>query len=99
MLGHLFIGQQHEFLDEPVGLFRFFDVYTDGLGVFVQMEFHLLAFEVDGTFAVAFFAHDGCQFVQHQYGVAGRFLASFHAVGVDDFLGFLIVVAAFAVDD
>ena len=60
---HLAVGEEHELLDEPVGLFLLFDINSDGFGVFVELELHLLALKVDGAGGVAAVAEDGCEVV------------------------------------
>ncbi len=91
------VGQEHEFLDEPVGLLAFFDVDADGLGVFVELEFHLLGLEVDGAGFEACLAEARGEGVEGHDGVGDG--SAVACAGVDDGLRFLVGHAAVAADD
>ena len=54
--GHLFVGQQHELLDEEVGFGGHFHVHADGLGVLVKLKLNLFGGEVDGVILETTFA-------------------------------------------
>ena len=99
MLSHLLVGQQHEFLYQPVGLFRFLDIDAYGLGILVQLELHLLGLEVDGAVLIPLLAQDGGQFVQLQNGTACRSLLRLHVAGLYYLLRLFVVVAVVAVDN
>ncbi len=44
--GHSAVGKQHEFLDELVGVFGYFEVYSCGMAGLVDVEAHFLAVEI-----------------------------------------------------
>ena len=56
LLGHGTVGQQHELLDQLVGVLRHLEVDTDGFALLVYLELHLVAVEVDGSSGEAAFA-------------------------------------------
>ena len=97
VFGHGLVGQQHELLDEPVGLFALLDVYADGLGVLVELELHLLGLEVDGAALEAGLAQACGQGVEGHDGVGD--IGAVACAGVDDFLRLLVGHAAVAADD
>ena len=46
LLGHGAVGQQHEFLDQLVGVLRYLEINTDGFALLVYLELHFVAVEV-----------------------------------------------------
>ena len=45
--GNCFVGQEHELLDEFVGIFRHFEIYADRVTCLVDVETHFFTVEVD----------------------------------------------------
>ena len=92
--GDGFVGQEHEFLDELVGVFRLFEVYAGGMTVLVDVEAHFHAVEVDRAVFVALLAQNLSQSVESEYLVG---IVAF--AGLNHILGFLISEAAVAAYD
>ena len=69
-LRHSLVGQEHEFLDEPVGLEGSLLIDIDRLAFFVHQHLHLRSLETDGAGCKALLAQFGGQFVQNQHGLA-----------------------------
>ena len=67
LLGYGAVGQQHEFLDQLVGVLRHLKVNTDGFALLVYLELHLIAVEVDGSGGEAAFAQLLGQAVQLEH--------------------------------
>ena len=92
--GHGAVGQQHELLDEFVGIFRLLEVHAQGFALFVQLEAHLRPFEGDGPVGKAALAQLLGQAVQGEHFVAQVALAGF-----DYLLRLLVGEAAVAAND
>ena len=97
VFGHGLVGQQHELLDEPVGLLTFLDVHSRGVGVLVEDELHLLTLEVDGTALVARRPQHCGDAVQGEDGVGN--VGAVADAGVYDGLRLLVGHAAVAAYD
>ena len=87
------VREEHELLDQPVGLVRDGLVDADRLAVLVDVDLHLRALEHDRAVLETVPAEDGREGVQ---GEDGRL---FGDVAEDDFLDLLVVVAAVRADD
>ena len=72
VLGDGAVGQEHELLDEPIGLLALLDVDADGLGVFVELELHFLRLKVDGAAAVTGGTQLLCDGMEGEDGLANR---------------------------
>ena len=48
-LGDGLVGEQHEFLDEFVSIFRYFEISLHGLAVLVDVEMEFLTVELHGA--------------------------------------------------
>ena len=69
-LRHSLVGQEHEFLDEPVGLEGSLLIDIDRLAFFVHQHLHLRSLETDGAGCKALLAQLGGQFVQNKHSLA-----------------------------
>src|SRR3712207_676257 len=111
-LGHGAVGQQHEFLDELVGVLGALEVAAGGLSLFVDVEMELLSVEFHGAVLESFATQLLGQSVEEdeQLGVltlvaalgsgwGGLSRAVDDAVVLKDLLYFLVGVAAVAADD
>ena len=87
-LGHGAVGQQHEFLDEPVGLFRNLLVDAERFAVLVHFHLHFRPLETDGAGGKTLVAENQGQPVQfHQgfhlfFGKVGGRTAFQHLLGL-----------------
>ena len=111
--GHRLIGQQHELLDEFVGIFRGLEVGLDGLAGLVDIEVEFLAVELHRAVLEAGgteFLGEGIEFDEHLGILAliriflcgGRCrLASavLHAIVLENLLYLLVGIATVALDD
>ena len=89
--GHRAVGQQHEFLDELVGVLALLEIHGEGLALLVDLEAHLRAVEVHAARLEAFGAQD--------FGEAVQLAQLFGVVAVlafEDFLHLFVAVAAVA---
>ncbi len=75
VLGHLLVSQQHEFLDELVGLFRHVQVHAYGLAGLVDVKFNFLAVECHRTVGKTLLAYALSQVVELEYLVGKVALA------------------------
>ena len=89
------VGQQHELLDELVGLERHMWHHSDGVALLVDVKLQFLAVERHRAALVEAACPELlCQVVEHQYLVLEVALA-----GLDDALRLVVVKAAVAADD
>lgn len=58
------IRKEHEFLDEMMGFVGGFEVYLDGIAVFVEAEAHLVLLDGKGTVGYSLGTEFGCQAVE-----------------------------------
>ena len=77
-LCHVFVGQQHKFLNELGGIVRLLEVGPCGLALFVDIEVQLLAVELDATSLETAFAQLLGQLVEYAqvFSILGRLLAT-----------------------
>ena len=83
------VGQQHEFLDELVGVFAFLEVNRYGMALVVDVEAHLGAVKFHRAIVVTLSAQYLGQAVEGEYLVAHVALA-----GLDDGLSLVVCKAA-----
>ena len=110
-LGDVLVRQEHELLDEPVGLLGVFLVNGYGLSVFVDLHLHFGTLEVHGAGSEALLAQFQGYLIENQYSffhivrndaALGAFAElRFHGVvpGLDDGLGALVGEAVVGLDD
>ena len=109
-LGNSPVGQQHEFLNQFVGILRFLVVAACGLALFVDVEMQFLAVELHGAVVEATLAQllgQGVEDDDFACKLALVFLlvgcgfarAVLHAVLLQYFLHFLVGKTAVALDD
>ena len=94
ILRHATVGQQHEFLDEPVALLTFFLDDIDRLACLIHEHLHLGPFKGNGALVKALLAQNGCQGMQIKHFGSQRPFLRF-----DDLLGLLIVEPVVRIDD
>ncbi len=97
--GHCLVGQQHELLDEFVGVFRFLEIHADGVACGVDLEAHLGAFKLYCSLGEALLAEGLGERVEGEYlggvvALAGLdhllcLLVGESAVGAGDGAGYL----------
>ena len=93
ILGHRAVGEQHEFLDKPVGLRGNLLVDVYGLAVLVDQHLHLGPVEVDCSGLALGGLHDAGEAVEFAYREC-EFVGFRHAFGLDDMLRAVIVETA-----
>ena len=91
--GHRAVGQEHELLDELIGIFRHLEIYARGMAFLVDVETHLLAVEVHRAVFESLRAELLGQTVERGYLLHKVALAVF-----DHFLGLLVGETAVRAD-
>ena len=91
---YLAVGQQHEFLDQFVGVFRYLEEYPGRFIVGIEGEFYFFPVECDGSGGHAPLAHLLGQGIQDEDFFAQRIVRSF-----DHRLSLLVGEAAVRADD
>ena len=90
-LSHFAVGEEHKFLHELVGIFRFLEIHVDWATALIDVEAHLTAVEFHRAILEARLAHNLGKTVEGEH-LVGVFALS----GFDDFLSFLVGEAAVA---
>ncbi|MPM82349.1 hypothetical protein SDC9_129410 [bioreactor metagenome] len=65
--GYRPVGQKHKFFDEVIGLFRFFKIDTKRFTFLIEVEFHFVAFKIDGSIGKTLVAQFLGQAIHRQY--------------------------------
>ena len=94
VLCHRAVGQQHELLDEPVGLLGYLLVDPYRLAGLIHLDLHLGPLEGNGTGGEAFLPQDRGYLVQGCDLLGERTVA-----GLNDGLGLVVVEAVVGLDD
>jgi len=92
-LGNGTVGQQHELLDQLMGLLAFFDHDADGLALRVQLKSYFCRRKVDSPFLKTCFAETLSQLIQRSY-----FCQVKTGLLLDDLLHFLVSKAMVRMD-
>ena len=95
VLSHLAVGQQHEFLDELIGILSLMDVHSGGLALLIDVKLNFLAVE---RHRAALLKTATAQLLSHLVE-DGQFLGQVTLTRFQDVLGLLIGEAPVAAGD